>query len=199
MSSTERISTSFSKETFTYNVEKDKFKLKKLIVFKSKEKKLNKWKINMLLHFYCFSQLFSNKKRKVLYALFYTKKSTLTWAQHRVLNFLQNIVNEKENETNQTFHDFKNLTIVLKEAFEIKNLKQVAEVKIQRLKQIKSVEKYAVDFKTLIYQLCWTNKNMLLSLYYTKLKNRIKDIILQQEIFDQLKNIINLLIKIDNR
>ena len=42
MSSTERISTLFSEETLTYNVEKDKFKLKKLIVFKSEEKKLNK-------------------------------------------------------------------------------------------------------------------------------------------------------------
>ena len=42
MLSTERILTSFLKETLTYNVKKDKFKLKKLIVFKSKEKKLNK-------------------------------------------------------------------------------------------------------------------------------------------------------------
>ena len=42
MSSTERISTSFLEETLTYNVEKDKFKLKKLIVFKNKKKKLNK-------------------------------------------------------------------------------------------------------------------------------------------------------------
>ena len=42
MSSTVRISTSFSEETLTYNAEKDKFKLKKLIVFKNKEKKLNK-------------------------------------------------------------------------------------------------------------------------------------------------------------
>ena len=40
---------------------------------------------------------------------------------------------------------------------------------------------------------------MLLFLYCTKLKDRVKDIMLQQEIFDQLKNIINLSIKIDNR
>ncbi len=42
MLNTERISTSFLEKTFIYNVEKDKFKLKKLIVFKNKEKKLNK-------------------------------------------------------------------------------------------------------------------------------------------------------------
>ena len=75
MLNTERISTSFSEETLIYNTETNKFKLKKSIVFKNKEKKLNKWKINMLLHFYCFSHLFSNEKRKVLYALFYTKES----------------------------------------------------------------------------------------------------------------------------
>ena len=153
MSSTERISTSFSEETFTHNVETNKFELKKSIVFKSKEKKLNKWKMNMLLHFYCFSHLFSNEKRKVLYTLFYTKELASTWTQHRVSDFLQNTVNERENETNQIFHDFENLTTALKEAFETENSKQAAEIKIQRLKQIELVEKYAVDFRTLIYQL----------------------------------------------
>ena len=109
--------------------------------------------MNMLLHFYCFSQLFLNEKRKVLYALFYTKELTSTWTQHWVSNFLQNIVNERKNEINQIFYNFENLTIVLKEAFEIKNLKQAAEVKLQRLKQTELAEKYAVDFKTLTYQL----------------------------------------------
>ena len=71
------------------------------------------------------------------------------------------------------------MTTVLKEAFEIENLKQAAEVKIQRLKQTESAEKYAVDFKTLTYQLSWTNESMLLFLYYTELKDRIKDIMSQ--------------------
>ena len=62
-------------------------------------------------------------------------------------------MNERKDEINQIFHDFENLTTVLKEAFKTENLKQAAEVKIQRLKQTKSVEKYAVDFRTLIYQL----------------------------------------------
>ena len=88
----------------------------------------------MLLYFYCFSHLFSNEKRKVLYTLFYTKESASTWTQHRVSDFLQNTVNERENETNQIFHDFENLTTVLKEAFETENSKQAAEIKIQRLK-----------------------------------------------------------------
>ena len=105
----------------------------------------------MLLHFYCFSQLFSNEERKVLYTLFYTEELASAWAQHQVSNFLQNIVNKRKDETNQIFHDFENLTTVLKKAFEIENLKQAAEVKIQRLKQIESVEKYAVDFRTLTY------------------------------------------------
>ena len=49
-------------------------------------------------------------------------------------DFLQNIVNKRKDETNQIFHDFKNLITVLKEAFETENSKQVAEIKIQRLK-----------------------------------------------------------------
>ena len=40
---------------------------------------------------------------------------------------------------------------------------------------------------------------MLLFLYYTELKDRVKDIILQQEILNQLENMMNLLIKINNR
>ena len=69
------------------------------------------------------------------------------------MNFLQNIVSKRKNEINQIFYDFKNLTTALKETFEIKNSKQAAKVKIQRLKQTESAEKYAVDFRTLIYQL----------------------------------------------
>ena len=42
MLSIERISTLFSEETFTYNAKENKFELKKFIVFKNKEKKLNK-------------------------------------------------------------------------------------------------------------------------------------------------------------
>ena len=40
---------------------------------------------------------------------------------------------------------------------------------------------------------------MLLFLYYIELKNKVKDIMSQQEIFNQLENIMNLSIKIDNR
>ena len=40
---------------------------------------------------------------------------------------------------------------------------------------------------------------MLLFLYYTELKDRVKDIMSQQEISDQFENIMNLSIKIDNR
>ncbi len=42
MSNTERISIPFSKETLTYNTKTNKFELKKTIVFKNEEKKLNK-------------------------------------------------------------------------------------------------------------------------------------------------------------
>ena len=87
----------------------------------------------------------------------------------------------------------------MKEAFKTENLKQAAEVKIQRLKRAELVKKYAVDFKTLIYQLNWTNENMLSFLYYTELKDKVKDIMSQQKILNQLKNMMNLSIKIDNR
>ena len=40
---------------------------------------------------------------------------------------------------------------------------------------------------------------MLSSLYYTELKDKVKDIILQQEILNQLENKMNLSIKIDNK
>ena len=40
---------------------------------------------------------------------------------------------------------------------------------------------------------------MLLFLYYTELKDKIKNIISQQEILNQFKNMMNLSIKIDNR
>ena len=40
---------------------------------------------------------------------------------------------------------------------------------------------------------------MLLFLYYTKLKDKVKNIMSQQEISNQLENMMNLSIKIDNK
>ena len=40
---------------------------------------------------------------------------------------------------------------------------------------------------------------MLSSFYYTKLKDKVKDIMLQQKIFDQFKNMMNLSVKINNK
>ena len=40
---------------------------------------------------------------------------------------------------------------------------------------------------------------MLSFLYYIELKDKVKDIMLQQEILDQLENMMNLSIKTDNR
>ena len=40
---------------------------------------------------------------------------------------------------------------------------------------------------------------MLLFLYYIELKDKVKDIMSQQEILDQFENMMNLSIKIDNR
>ena len=40
---------------------------------------------------------------------------------------------------------------------------------------------------------------MLASLYYIELKNRVKDVLITQEIFFNLEEIINVLIKINNR
>ena len=40
---------------------------------------------------------------------------------------------------------------------------------------------------------------MLASLYYTDLKDRIKDVLTTQEIFFNLKEIINVSVKINNR
>ena len=43
-------------------------------------------------------------------------------------------MNERKDEINQIFYDFKNLTTALKEAFKTENSKQAAEIKIQRLR-----------------------------------------------------------------
>ena len=109
--------------------------------------------MNMLLHFYCFPQLFSNEERKILFALFYTVKPTGLWAHHRVNDFLTCQPDEREDETQQIFHHFDNLITALKEAFEFKDFEQAAAIKIQRLRQTDSAEKYAANFKSLSYQL----------------------------------------------
>ena len=90
--------------------------------------------MNMLLHFYCFSQLFSNEERKMLFALLYTTGSAELWAHHRVNDFLTCSSNEREDETQQIFHHFDNLITALRKAFEFENFEQAAAVKIQRLR-----------------------------------------------------------------
>ena len=73
MSVTERISSfTTSASSFIMQAIDDRFRLKKSSVFKDEGRTLNQWKMEMLLHFYCFPLLFSSEEKKILFALSYT-------------------------------------------------------------------------------------------------------------------------------
>ena len=72
--------------------------------------------------------------------------------QSRVKDYLINSKSKRENETFQIFHNFNDMIVIIKKAFEDSDEDKMNEKKLLILRQQKSMTIYAAQFKTLIYK-----------------------------------------------
>ena len=78
---------------------------------------------------------FSSEVFKMLFATLYLKEAILDWMQSRVKDYLRISKSKKEIETFQIFHNFINMTIAIKKAFEDNDEDKMNERKLLILRQ----------------------------------------------------------------
>ena len=139
---------------------------------------------------------FSSETFKMLFATSYLEKTILDWMQSRMKDYLRNSKSKREIETFQIFHNFINMTIVIKKAFEDKNENRVNERKLLILRQQKTMTIYVAQFRTLIYKTNWDD-SILKTHFYKELNDKVKNVMIAIEESNSLVEIIELTTRID--
>ena len=139
---------------------------------------------------------FSSEAFKVLFATSYLEETTFDWMQSRMKDYFKNSKSKRKIKTSQIFHNFINMTIVIKKTFEDKNENKMNERKLLILKQQKTMIIYVAQFKTLIYKINW-NDSILKIHFYKKFNDRVKNVMIAIEESNSLIEIIKLTTKID--
>ena len=130
---------------------------------------------------------FPTEKAKILYACSYLRGPAFTWVQPFLLN-----------EHSPNLSSFEVFARSLTAQFGDRDEKATAERDIYLLKQTTSVSVYATEFLKFSGFLQW-NDAALCSQFYRNLKPRIKDELCTIERPGDLKKLIDICIRIDNR
>ena len=118
--------------------------------------------------------------------------------QSRVKDYLINSESEKKSETSQIFHNFSNMIVIIKKAFENSDEDKMNEKRLLILRQQKSITIYAVQFKMLTYKTDWKD-SVLKAHFYKKLSDRVKNAMIIIEELKTLADTIKLATRINIR
>ena len=165
-------------------------------IYKENRDFLKSWIMQMSVYFMLHANQFSNEVFKMLFATSYLIKTTLDWVQSRVKDYLKNLKTKRETKTSQIFHNFINMTIAIKKAFEDNDEHKVNKRKLLILRQQKTITIYVVQFRTLIYKINWDDSILKIH-FYKKLNDRVKNAMIAIEKSNSLVEIIKLTTKID--
>ena len=89
---------------------------------------------------------YRNEAAKVLYVFSFLKENALEWMQSRLDDYVINSHSEREEETQQIFHHFKNFVVKLKRTFKDSKEEAITRRKLFKFKQLNSVITYASQF-----------------------------------------------------
>ena len=167
-------------------------------IYKENREFLKSWLIQMSVYFMLHANQFLNETFKVLFATFYLKKAAFNWMHSCMKDYLINPKSKRKNETFQIFHNFSNMIVIIKKAFENNDENKMNERKLLILKQQKSMTIYAAQFKTLIYKTDWKN-SVLKAHFYKEFSNRVKNAMMTIKESKTLTNTIKSIIKINIR
>ena len=147
-------------------------------IYKEDRDFLKSWIMQMSVYFMLHANQFSSETFKMLFATSYLEETTLDWVQSRVKDYFRNSKSKREIETSQIFHNFINMTIAIKKAFEDNDEDRVNERRLLILRQQKTMTIYVAQFRTLIYKIELVKRqlkedSMKLDVIETK-KSRIK-------------------------
>jgi len=141
------------------------------------------------------------EKDKVLCIANLLKGKAFEWFEPYIRDYLENPEADWSTQTKQYFSQTNSYEIFadeLKKIFGDVDEERVAERQMQQLRQTGSAANYTAEFRRIESKLDW-DENALIAQYYRGLKESLKDELARQERPDQLHELIEAVVRLDNR
>ena len=142
--------------------------------FDSSRGKLQAFFSQVELFFGFNADRFPTDKHKVLFASTYLRGPAFEWFNLFLTDFLNNELDEKDNDTVEVTQNYLNFKNKLKQVFGDFDKEHSAECRMQSLRQAGSAADYASKFQQLAAQTQW-GAVPLVAQFYKGLKDRVKD------------------------
>jgi Retrotransposon gag protein len=154
---------------------------------------LNQVQLNFMFH----PQTVDISVKKIMYAATFLRSAVFDWFEPYMKNQLKN-GEDAYAETLQMFQNFSNFKVKLNQIYENTDTVKKAERDLQKLRQKKSASRYTSKFHQLASRVSWKN-TVLAAVFYTGLKNSIKNELARINRSDDLQPLIEVAIKVNNR
>src|SRR5579871_4577319 len=141
------------------------------------------------------------EKDKVLCIANLLKGKAFEWFEPHMRNYLEGSEENWSAETKKYFiqpNGCEALINELKDVFGDVDEERVAERQMQQLQQTGSAASYTAEFRRIESKLDW-DENALIAQYYKGLKESLKDELARQERPDRLRELIEVVVRLDNR
>ncbi len=176
----------------------DKIKISTLNLYHDDQDKLEAYLVQIKLYIKRHSFQFKFIENKVLFAFIYLKDNAFTWFHHYLTNYLQKKSEEREEEINMIFRDSQMFEKCLRRVFENIDKKCTAKRQLYNLRQKIFAATYSISFQHIAMNMKWDDA-ALISQFYQKLQEKVKNEIAKIDKLVDLQKIIFRAVIIDNR
>jgi len=173
------------------------FKVAQPDLYYGDRKKLREFLSQVQLNFMFHPQSVDTPAKKIIYAATYLRGAAHDWFEPYMKDQLEN-GDQVRPETIQIFQSFENFKVKINQVYGDTDTKKEAEQELLRLRQKSSASKYASDFHQLSSRVTW-HDSAFAAVFYTGLKDSVKDELARIDRPEELQPLIELAIKIDNR
>ena len=176
----------------------DKIKISTSDLYYANRDKLEAYFVQINLYVKRHESQFRNTKNKIFFVVIYLRDNAFTWFQHFMFDYLNKNRNQRKDETNIIFTDFKTFELRLRRIFKNIDRKITAERQLYNLRQKESTVIYSISFQHIATNTKWDD-TALTSQFYQELREKVKNEIARIDRSNNLQEIIIRTIIIDNR
>ncbi len=176
----------------------DKIKISTLNLYHDDQNKLEAYLVQIELYIKQHSSQFKFIKNKVFFAFIYLRDNAFTWFHHFLMNYLQKKSEKREEKINTIFRDSQMFKLRLRRVFENIDKKCTAKRQLYNLRQKIFAATYSISFQHIVMNTKW-NDAILISQFYQKLQEKVKNEITRIDKFNDLQKMIFRAMIIDNR
>ena len=170
-------------------------KISKSDQFNRTKKKLRQWLTQMNVHMNAQFYQLDTERDKIMLAINYLTDKVANWIQLYInWKFYSKDKKDKKDEMFSNYNKFVNKIMT---AFRSMNFKKKTEYKLEHFRQKKAMSIYAANFRQIVSVLDWNDK-IYVSLFYHRLKNKVKNELAKIEWSDDLNKMIKITVQIDN-